>query len=198
MKSRTVTETIGVSGIMEGTGATHFCIMLAVFMTAVAAKKVALVEMNKTGCIRQAGIILEGFHARAGKLMRKVSIFTQTDEYSLSEIVSSGYDCVIIDFGVYDECNRASFLMCDRKIVVGSLSWWKIQHYVNFLASHKETKTACKWEYMAVTPVKAGIRYLRHTFGINVRIIPYEPDPFSLSGNTLDFMVDFFGKKFWK
>lgn len=198
MKSRTVTEIIGVSGITGGTGVTHLCIMLSVFMTAVASKKVALVEMNDSGCIRQAGIILEGFHAKAGKLMKKVSIFTQTDEYSLSEIVSSGYDCVVIDYGVYDECNKPSFLMCDRKIIVGSLSWWKIQHYVNFMASHREIKTVSKLEYMTLTPVRTGMRYLRHNFGLHIRIIPYEPDPFVLSSKTLDFMVDFFGKKFWK
>ena len=197
LKSNISTETIAVAGVSDNTGVTHLCIMLAVFLSSVAAKKVALVEMNQSGCIRQAGIILDEFHVKARKTFHKVAIFTQADEENLSEVISSDYDYVIIDYGKYDEDIRQSFIMCRRKIIVGSLSWWKIQHYVGFLAK-ADKKAEYKWEYYAVNPVTWGIRYLRHTFGINIRLIPFEPDPFLLGRNTLEFMTVFFGSRFWK
>lgn len=172
-------------------GATHLAVMLSVFLSAVAGARVALAEMNDGGCFRQAGIILSNnFHLKYQKIKKLISIHTQSDGSEIAGLMSEGYDYVIIDFGSDFERNRQQFLMCGVKLVVGSLSWWKIHEYVGFAVQTEGEASRNKWKFLAVSAASEGIRYLKKEFGISVSGIPCEPDPFCLGGESMDFLQE--------
>ena len=181
-------EVIGVIGTENGVGATHLSLMLGVFLSIVKGYKVAVVELNRPGSIRQAGVILKSLKPSfRKKLLNLITLYTESDEAELSEVISKEYDYVIVDYGCDFNKNKKSYLMCPHKIVVGSLSWWRLQNYVAFLANNSAEKSLKHWLFMATSPVKEGIRYLNREFKIEVEEIPYEPDPFMLK-NSLDFL----------
>lgn len=179
---------IGVIGAGHGVGTTHFCFMLSVFMGVVKGLRVAVVEQNESGCFGQAGIILNNFtNSKINKISKYISIYGKSDEYELTEIISMGYDYVIIDYGCDYEANRSSFLMCPEKIVIGSLSWWKLHQMVKFIIKNRQEKSFSHWIFLTAIPVREGLIHIKKDFNINVMVIPYEPDPFYLNDKSLKF-----------
>lgn len=190
LKNNHKTVAVGVMGTGKNSGVTHLSVMLAVFLSAVTGARVALAEMNDTGCFRQAGIILGNFHLKNNRIRKLISIYMQSDSSEIAGLMSQGFDYVIIDFGCDFERNRQQFLMCGVKLVVGSLSWWKIHEYVGFAARTEGEASRNRWKFLAVSPVSEGIRYLKKEFKISVGVIPCEPDPFRLGGQSLDFLQE--------
>ncbi len=179
---------IGVIGTGHGAGTTHFCFMLAVFMGVVKGHRVAVVEQNESGCFGQAVIILDNFtNSKINKISKYISIYKKSDDYELTEIISMGFDYVIIDYGCNYDTNKSSFLMCPEKIVIGSLSWWKIHLVIQFIIKNGQEKSFRHWIFLTGSPVMEGIKYIKKEFDINILIIPYEPDPFCLSDRSLKF-----------
>ena len=117
-----------------------------------------------------------------------ISIYKEADELKLSEVVSMDFDFVIVDYGCDYDISRGSFLMCQRKFVIGSTAWWKLQSYVTFLVNTENEQSR--------KPVLEGIGYIKKEFKIQVMNIPYEPDPFRLGKNSVEFFYKLAGKEF--
>ena len=185
------TVSIGILGVAEGSGVTHLCLMSALFLAAVMGKRVALVEMGDRECFRQVRIILENRQFRkTKKLINMISTFSQTEFSELSAILSAGYDYVVMDLGCNYEAVRQQFLMCQIKVVTGSLAWWKIKEYSAFLARTDNEPSRKFWAFLTGTAACEGMRYLKEEYGINVRQVPCEPDPFTPGGESLDFLYE--------
>lgn len=182
MKKQTVL--IGVIGTGEHVGTTHFCIMLSVFMSVVKGKKVAYAEMNDSGCLRQA---TETF---GDKIKKIFSIYDMT-EADIPTLLLKEYDYIIVDFGKTFDLNRENFLRCNRKIAVGSLSWWKFQEYVLFMVKTAKERTRRSWAYLCVNPVKHTVKYIRKNFDVCPTAVPCEPDPLKLTKESLNFLEQF-------
>ncbi|MDD6339466.1 MAG: hypothetical protein PUA49_03075 [Butyrivibrio sp.] len=176
---------IGIVGTGHGVGTTHFCLTLAVFFACVRGSAVSLIDLSENNCIRQAGNVLANF-SRELKSFNKIKIFRQCNISELAEIISSNYDIVIIDFGSNIDQRKAQFLMCSTKLVVGSLSWWKIHEVVNFYAKMSCEKSVGNWKFYAGFRTESGMKYLKKSFGMDVHQIPFVPDPFSLSSEIMD------------
>ncbi|MGN0374140.1 MAG: hypothetical protein ACI4EN_01465 [Butyrivibrio sp.] len=188
IKKNNAPKVIGIIGTSPGVGVTHFGLMLAVFLTAVKGYRVAMAEQNESVCLRQAEIILKNLkNKKTRRIFNKISIFTQTEELTLSQIISMDFDCVIIDYGCNYEAARTGFLMCHRKLVVGSLSWWKIRSYVTFLINTGNESSGGCWTFLANAPVSEGIHYISRELKIRIIGIPYEPDPFRLGSGSVEF-----------
>ena len=186
---------IGIMGTHRGAGTTHLAMMLSVFLGIVKGEKIALVEMNGSDCFRQAKIIRSILDTKKNKTFyKKISIFEQSELNDLGEIVSRGYSYVIVDFGSCYEVNREPFLLCNVKIVVGSLSWWKLQYYVSFLAKSECDKSRNFRTYLANCFTEGGKKYLYGKFNIRVKEIPYVPDPYSLDEKSMAFLHKLVGE----
>lgn len=185
------TITVGVLGTGSGVGTTHLSIMITIFLSMVLGNRVAFVEMNSKGCIRQAEIIRSNIDKHNNKIFnKKVSILTQSDISDISEIVSSDYDYVIIDYGEEYDVYKQLFLLNNIKLIVGNLSWWKLQTYVSFMANTECDSTRKNWKYLGNNISDKTVKYMRKAFGISIKEIPYEPDPFYLSGDTIGFLSE--------
>lgn len=192
-RTKLSTVTMGVAGIGTGAGTTHFCIMLAVFLAVVKGYDVALVEQNDSGCFRQAEIIIDAVNHKTQKILNKISIYKRSESNNdvLSKIISSGFDYVLIDFGSDFAKIRNEFLMCNAKIMVGSLTMWKIHEYVRFLAATQNEFSRKNWTFLGTFPAHKGKEYLQHIFKVKILTVPYEPDPLYLGAASLDFLQKF-------
>lgn len=188
IKNGNKTYTVGIMGTGPGVGVTHFAIELAVFLAKVAGQNVALVELNKENILGQVGIILKNLNHTVLKKSERIGMYAHSDASELSQVVSMGYDYVIVDYGFDYSDNLNQFLMCGTKFVVGSLSWLKIHEYVGFITKVSEKAFGKSFVYLANSAVSKGIRYLKHNYDIKVRLIPYEPDMFCLGEESLDFL----------
>lgn len=182
------TVTIGILGTGAAVGTTHLAFMLAVFLSSVMGRTTALVEHNDSQCFRQAEIILRNLKTRNISKIKKISIFKHTDDQELSKIIESGFEYVVVDFGKNFLEAKSLFYMCTSKMIVGSLSLWRIQEYVEFLVRREKEGARAHWAYLATSPIQEGQQYLKHKLGIRVQVIPFEPDPFSLGKDSLDFL----------
>lgn len=163
-------------------------VMLAVYLAVVRGNKVALVETMDRDCIRQAGVVHSNLDKRKFKFFnKKISIFSQSDMGQISEIVSGDYDYVVLDLGADFDSARQFFLLCNFKMVIGNLVWWKLAHFVSFLAK-TESMPKHKWCFLANNVNTKAYAYFKHKFKIKIGAIPYEEDPFFLSEKTLLFM----------
>lgn len=186
-KNRAETKVIGVIGAGHNTGVTHTSVMLSVFLGAVAGMRTALAEYNDSRCLRQAGIILKNnFRSKYAMIKKTVSIYG-SGECDIADIISAGYDYVVIDFGNDWKEASSQFLMCSTRIVVGSTTWWKMQEFVGFLAETEGERSRKNWTFLSAFSIREGIRYLKKEFGISVRTIPFLADPMCLDEKSLEF-----------
>lgn len=163
--------------------------MLSVFLSMVKGNRIALVEMSESGCFRQAEIIRTSLNRlEYKKYNKRVSTYTNLDNDGYAELVSQGYSYIITDFGHDYEANRQLFLLCNIKLVVGSMSWWKLQHFVSFLAITESEGTGKNFRYLANNASEKTKKYLKKEFKLIVKEIPYEADPYELSGESLLFL----------
>ena len=138
--------------------------------------------------------MLENNFHKKNKTLKIISIYERADSFILSEILSEGYDYVIVDFGINYSENYKQFLICGVKLVVGSLCWWKIHNYVEFLLMTDWGKNGRNWIFLAPVSGKDGIRYLKHNFKVNIRQIPCIADPLCLDGECMDFLQTLVGE----
>ena len=185
--SKNGTKVIGIIGAGQHTGVTHTSVMMAMFLGAVAGMRTALAECNDSGCFRQAGIILKNnFRSKYQTVTKAVSIYG-SGMRDIADIISGGYDCVVIDFGSDWKKSSSQFLMCTTKIVIGSTTWWKMQDYVGFLADTEREHSRKSWIFLSTFAIKDGVKYLRKEFKINVRTVPFLADPLCLDEKSLEF-----------
>ena len=86
--------------------------------------------------------------------------------------------------------------MCQRKFVIGSMAWWKLQSYVTFLVNTENEQSRKHWIFLTTTPVSEGIGYVKKEFKIQVTDVPYEPDPFRLGKNSIEFFYKLADREF--
>ena len=101
-----------------------------------------------------------------------------------------GYEYIIIDFGNDYADNRPFFLLSSIKIVIGNLSWWKLQHYVAFIAATEKEQSRKHWKFLGTVSSERTIRYMGKRMRTAIRPVPYEPDPFFLTGETMSFLQE--------
>lgn len=188
--SRHNTVTIGIIGTCDGAGVTHMVLMIAVYLAFVKGYRIAIVEMNDSGNLRQAEIIRSSLDRAGYKYYKKkISILSKPEMNDISQLISDNYDYVIFDYGSDYGTNNKLFLLNNIKIVIGSLSWWKLQFYVSFFAKTENENSRRKWMFLGNNVYRKAKKYLEHTFKISIETIPYEPNPFELSQNTLLFLT---------
>lgn len=191
------TTTIGVTAATPGGGATHCAVLCATFLSAVMGFRVALTHLTQKDCLRQAEMIHNSLNPRK-IIQNKISIYGQPGDVSVSELVTltgeERFQYVVIDFGYYRNFDRQSFLLCNVKLAVGSLSWWKLPFYAEFLEQIKMRPESRNWEFLGTGAIPAGVSYLKQEYGIFVRAVPQEPDPFLLHKDSLHFWQELTGK----
>ena len=175
---------IGIVGIGTGCGATHLTIALANYMQSALGKKTAVIELSGQQELKDL-IKKEG--GKKQKLLG-VSYYTDGCGTNVPDIMNSTYEAVILDLGADYMAAREEFLRCDRKIVVGSISPWKVIAYERFLNHITATENYEAWEFLVLFANMLDKKTIQKRYGMHLLSIPWIENPFYLKQEDLIFL----------
>lgn len=119
------TKIIGIVGTNRGVGVTHVCIMLAEYLTMDKGSFVAILECNDHGDFKWMETNLFG-KGEFPYSFHQVRYFAAVDMENLEETMKNKYAYLILDFGVQLKGKEKALSLCQKKILLGVESWWKI------------------------------------------------------------------------
>lgn len=112
---------ISIAGTEGNIGVTHHAIVMANFLRK-QGFMVAIVELNDSTCFKE---IAEDFSEK----MYHEGYFTLNGidyypSWKQTPVLDKPYNFIILDMGIYEECDRGQFDRCEEKfIITGSKSW---------------------------------------------------------------------------
>lgn len=171
-------------------GTTHLAVWSANYLASCCQKKTAVVEWSShSDFVRLCLDDKNGQTARAFRLL-EVDYYPQGEKEALASCIRSGYEEILIDFGPVRQEIRAEWFRCQIRILTASLSEWKLEAFLEFLAEEEELGKG--WSCMAAFGSKA-IRYeIEKQFRIPIEKIPFSEDVFQVDKTAMAW----FGKRF--
>ena len=111
-------------------------------------------------------------------------------QVALASCIRSGYEEILIDFGPVRQEIRAEWFRCQIRILTASLSEWKLEAFLEFLAEEEELGKG--WNCMAAFGSKAIRHEIEKQFRIPIEKIPFSEDVFQVDKTAMAW----FGKRF--
>ncbi len=147
---RSVTaETIGIIGVHQGAGVTYTGLMLAFYLGEEMGQRTAYLECNKH---QDMSLIEQAYEWQREEedyfTYGRISCYKNVAAKKIPEILSEGYEYVVMDFGTDYAASREEFLRCTRKLVLCSSSEWNLGKLLQFVRNHKEEKGNENWHYL--------------------------------------------------
>jgi hypothetical protein len=180
---------IGIIGTHKGAGVTHLSILLSNYFGEWEGRKTALLEC---GHQKEMQYLQYSFYGRNKEeeeketfQVHRVTFYKNVKEQAVAEIVGEDYDCVILDLGTDFVKSKSEFLRCDKKIIVSSFSTWKKSELERFINNTSQYKNSNQWMYAIPFGQAKDIKQEGKEFHREMYRVPYEPDPFALSTDTI-------------
>lgn len=206
--SETGIRTIGVMGCGRGVGTSHLAVELANYLTGVKRKKTALLEWNSHGDFqileRFAGKSSRGHGAKQKKTSRnqnrngcfcimEVDYYKMADPAVLSQCLSRDYHYIIMDYGEAAEKSLYECARCDIKILVGSLSEWKVEAFLEVLEQTKKRDKS--WKIAVISGGEDTRKEIEAMFRCRLLRIPASVDAFCITQEEITcFETMLFGR----
>lgn len=175
---------VAVTGVAPCVGSTHTAIMMAHYLSA---KKysVALVEANASSDYEKIECVYEGLDY--GQLettkftIRGVDYMKSNSSPSMVELLSLGYDYIVLDLGYYQNSEfYGEFLRAHIPIAVGAGSEWKQPDIVQFYNSQPNADYS-RWALCVPFAGKQVVQDIqRQVPKLRIRALPFCPDPFAV------------------
>jgi hypothetical protein len=187
-------RTIGLIGVNRGAGVTYTGMLLAYYFSREKGLRTSYLECNS--------------HLDFS-LMQEAYEWNEEDEYSFSldgityykqvtksqipDLINSNYDCCIMDFGIDFINARDEFIRCSNKIVVADRAIWNQSKTIEFFKTIVDTRGSMKWICMIPFSNQSEVMELSRIIDKSIDVIPFEPDPTSLSKETCKLFCNLFG-----
>lgn len=179
-------EIIGIIGAGRGVGVTHFTVMTAGYMGGVLRKRCAVLEWNKHGDFQNMRKLCGKEKTRAGGFqILEADYYEKAGIDTLLMCKKSVYQTVIVDYGTVKEGNLEEFLRCDRQFVLGSLSEWQLETFLEF--EKKGKKPEKSWKTLMSFGSEEARRNAEKRLKIPILRIPVSVDVFAVTGEIIDF-----------
>lgn len=183
---------IGIIGTHKGCGVTHLGILLANYLSEYAGCRTAFLECQPQKDIQYLQDYIfgetEDRQEREVFKIHQVTFHNNIKDQEIAEILGDAYDCVILDLGTDFLRYKNEFLRCDKRIIVSSLAIWKRHELERFVKSTEHIKFSNQWIYAIPfgqsKDINKSVKDLKRKF----YGVPYEPDPFMLSINTIQLL----------
>lgn len=127
------------------------------------------VQQKTSGCFR----ILE------------VDYYKAAGAGELAHCLNKNYHHIIIDFGEIAETSLVECARCERKVMVGSLSEWQAEAFLE--AAGRSVKRKMSWSYAAAFGSEETRREWEKAFGHSCLRIPASADAFAVTRTDMDF-----------
>lgn len=182
---------IGIIGTHRGAGVTHLGLMLTSCISEGLGLNTAFLHWADSEDIR----FLKNYFFTGEKdipaeesfTVSRASFYPVMGKEKVVEILAKGYECIIMDFGSSYKEQKEEFLRCDIKIVAGNLTPWKRYLLEEFIADSEKITGSMDWIYALNHSSSKERTAAGKNFGRNIMIVPYEPDPFFLSPDAMNF-----------
>ncbi|BCJ97262.1 hypothetical protein [Anaerocolumna chitinilytica] len=194
-------QIIGIAGTHKGAGVTHLGLMLTTCLSEGLGLNTAYLHWtdNKDVCFLRNHFCPEDKNDSFDEEFQvsRAVFYPRVRREKMFDILSEGYDCIVMDFGSSYKDHREEFLRCDKKIIVSCLSPWKRFYLEEFIAETEEIPESANWIYginhSSAKEVSDAVRRLKgkasdgRTLPGKILTIPYEKDPFFLSPDAMNF-----------
>lgn len=161
---------IGVAGTMHRIGVTHCAINIAQYLVNLK-KKVAVVECNNNHTFKYV----------KDKDYFNLSGIDFYSDYSnkLHMVITKDYDFIILDLGVYSECNLTEFNRSNIQIVLSGTKPWEAEKLEDVFKNANE-EVLKNYNYLFNFTSKSEINRLKKNMNPlkKVFILEYTPSPF--------------------
>lgn len=183
---------------------THLAVRTANYLAGVYRKRVAVLEWNDHGDFaRMAGFCgkLRSKDRIAGADVSKsgdwrgaagtkfslldVDYYANADAKVLAACLNGEYQEIIVDYGEITGASACECARCDRKIVVGALSEWRAEAFLE--ATGMDTKRDKSWSYAVAFGSEETRKELEKAFRIKCLRIPTSVDAFAVTRADMDF-----------
>lgn len=175
---------IGIVGIGSGCGVTHLTIALANYMHSGLGRRTAIIELSGKNEL-ETMIRKEG---NKNQNLVGIHYFTDIGVGKIPEIMNSRYEVFVLDLGADYVAAREEFLRCDRKIVVGSISPWRVSAYEHFLKKVMESENITAWEFLILFANLSDKKRIQKRYGMQMISIPRIENPFYLKKEDMMFL----------
>ncbi len=180
----------GICGVGRSVGTTHLAVWSANYLASCCQKRTSVVEWSSHSDLIH--LRLDDKNAQAVRPFRllEVDYYPQGEKEALSACIRSGYEEILIDFGSMRQEIRAEWFRCQVRILTASLSEWKLEAFLEFLA--KEEELGEGWICMAAFGSETIRREIEKQFRIPIERIPFSEDAFLVDKTAMAWL----GKRF--
>ena len=184
-------EFIGIIGTGRGIGVTHFAIMTAGYLCGVKRLRCAVLEWNGHSAFGSMGTACSGKKQGENSFrILETDYFEKAGIDTLLLCKKSDYQTVIVDYGTVTEGNLEEFYRCGRQFLIGSLSEWQINEFLDF--ERRERKVDKGWDTLVSFGSEEARKNLEKKLREPVGRIPFATDPFSVTAETIRFYEQLF------
>ncbi len=182
---------------------THLAVWMANYLTGAWREPTAVLEWNDHGDFeKMERFFLAGAHrpqqkrAGIGKMGRsgqsapdfqilEVDYYGRADAGVLADCLGRDYRHIIVDFGENSAARLSECARCDRKILVGGLSEWQAEAFLELAAA--EPKRDESWIYTAAFGSEETRKEWEKAFRITCLRIPSSVDAFAVTSGAMKF-----------
>lgn len=120
-----------------------------------------------------------------------VDYYPLVSHQKIPELMNTGYQYLILDFGVITEAAFSEFIRCSRKLVVGSLSPWKQVSTYGFFHTYDLKNISGSFLFLLSYSNNADIVKLSKKTGTPkkyIQKIPFLEEPFHITKEQFSFL----------
>ena len=186
---------IGITETAAGLGATHLCISLANYSASKLRKKTACLELAGMQSFER---LKQYFHFRnlSSKTAHDsfriydVDYYPNVQKEDIPLLINSGYEILILDFGMIRTDCLEELFRCDKKFLLCSNAPWRKTELIHCLSSYPQLKELEFLLFMISYGTKLDMAQFALDCSISygqLRSIPFLPNPFHIEKNYFLF-----------
>lgn len=172
---------------------THLSVWTANYLAGVHRKRVAVLEWNRHGDFAAMGKFCampqsgERHDTDRNKAFRVLDVdyYAAADAETLASCLNGNYEYIIVDYGEMTGASVCECARCDRKIIVGSLSEWRADAFLEAVGTRLERDES--WRCAAAFGSEETRRKLEKTFRMECLRIPASEDAFAVTRTDMVF-----------
>lgn len=176
---------IGIAGSEKRIGVTHNSIILANYLRK-RGFMVALAEYGQRDTFRS---IQQAFEERIFEdmyfSMNGVDYYPSVDDAALGGILGKSYNFIIVDFGIFENCEKVTFNKCNVRIIIAGSKPWEVMQ-INSVFSLVPEETLKMYHFCfnftekrLRNEVKKGMSVLEQIHFLNILEDPFTASEFA-------------------
>lgn len=176
------TQIIAVAGIMNRVGTTHTAINIAQFLNGKGYCS-AIFEMHDSQTFQSIRRAYKEIEDRElGFALAGIDYYPYSQYTKMSDLMGRGYNYIILDMGVYEDCDKEEFRRANQRIIVSGVKDWEIMRLEEILKVSGDTGLGVFYFTLAD---KDNFRIITNGMKENrCFLAPYNPQVFEVSEET--------------